>query len=1011
MQIKIADLKIGIQLKISFGIILLLIIMLGAVSWNQSDRLAQQTDDLYEHPLKVRRALGELEADILTLQLEYRNLLLAGDERVKQTAQVNTDLSRANAERNFEILSDRYLGPPSDVVEARTAFLKWVSLLDADSELAKSGKISEALSRLERPGDLVKERERMLAAVSRISAFAANKADQLHANSVELKRSLDRQLAFMVFGFLALALLVVTILINHIIKPIKQLTDVTRKFGEGKFETRSSYLHSNEYGALAKSFNSLAQTIQNEIIFKDRSAKLNSFMLKGLESNAFRLQVLKPLMKLTHSQVGAVYLLNEQKTHFEHLESIGMEVSEYKSYSANNFEGEFGMALASKKIEHIKNIPEDTHHLFSTVGGVLMPKEIITIPLVDKQEIIAMISLSSLQEYDTIALRLVTDMQGALAAWMNAMIASRKMIKMAENLKIQNVELETQKKELAAQSGELIEQNTELEMQKKQLAESNQLKSSFLSNMSHELRTPLNSVIALSGVLNRRLADKIGPDEFGYLNVIERNGKHLLLLINDILDLSRIEAGYEELKLNTFCPNELIQEIVDLIEPQAKQKNLRLSYVANENLPLIRTDYEKSRHILQNIVANAIKFTEKGEVTITSSADAHTLKIEVKDTGIGIEKEFIPKVFDEFRQADGSNARKYGGTGLGMAIAKKYAEFLGGNITVESELGKGSNFTLIIPLLPNKSELNEHLSDDNRNYDKKEVSGHVSLEKKETKTILIVEDSEAILVQLKDMLASEGYKWMVARNGNQALEQIATKVPDAMILDLMMPEVDGFEVLRIIREKEETIQLPVVILTAKYVTKEELAFLKHNNIHQVIQKGDINKTQFVNAVSRMLFPVGPDINHSAVVAEPKPASYDTSLHKNPNRIILVIEDNPDNMLTIKALLSGYGEIIEACDGTIGTEMALKYHPDLILMDIALPGINGIEALRAIRREKSLQSVPIIAVSASAMKGDREQFIASGFDNYISKPIENEIFIRVTSEYICAKSEDSKPSDF
>jgi CheY-like chemotaxis protein len=201
-----------------------------------------------------------------------------------------------------------------------------------------------------------------------------------------------------------------------------------------------------------------------------------------------------------------------------------------------------------------------------------------------------------------------------------------------------------------------------------------------------------------------------------------------------------------------------------------------------------------------------------------------------------------------------------------------------------------------------------------------------------------------------------------------------------MILDLMMPEVDGFEVLREIRSKEITDHLPVIILTAKYITKEELSFLKHNSIQQVIQKGDINKEQLLNAVARMMFPeaIEPD----------KPEAQTRRMPISGIPLVLVVEDNPDNMLTIKAE-----------DGRAGVEQAKKHQPHLILMDIALPGMNGIEAMNEIRNEPLLEPVPIVAVSASAMKGDREDFIALGFDGYVSKPIDSVLFERTLKEFL------------
>jgi len=986
---KLSDLKIGTQLKIGFGVIILLILTLGAISWQQSDRLAKTASDIFEHPLKVRRALSDLKIDVLSIRLEFLNILLSENEGNRLKALTNTTLNQADAEQNFDVLESQYLGPKADIQEAHQAFLQWITILEEFRDLVRSGKTNDELIRFNRAVDMAKANTKVVESIKTIDLYSYGKADELHNNSIQLKKSINLQLSLLIASILLLSLLVISMLIYNVHKPVTELIKVTRQFGKGRFSVRSSYTSLNEFGVLSNSFNHLAKTIEDQFKVKDLSARLNAIMLKCLESNSSLLQVLEPMIKLTGSHVGAIYLLNEQKTHFEHLESIGLEATAHRNFSALDFEGEFGTVLITKKIEHITKISEDTQLSFKAVSGALRPKEILTIPLIQNENVLAIISLSSLKAYDSPEIQLIKDIYGPLTTWMNAMIANRKIQKMGENLKQQNIELEAQKKELAAQSGELLEQNTELEMQKKQLHDSNQLKSSFLSNMSHELRTPLNSVIALCGVLNRRLVNKIGAEEYSYLGVIERNGKQLLELINDILDISRIEAGYEEVKISCFNVNILLRDVTDLIEPQARHKNINLRLVTDEKLPPLKSDYEKCRHILQNIVANAIKFTEKGEVTVGVNTDKQTVFIEVTDTGIGIDKEFITHIFDEFRQADSSNSRKYGGTGLGLSIAKKYVTMLGGQIEVESQLGKGSKFTVQLPLESNlTTQVTEHHFAPPV-HPPLQILTEISDRERAEKTILLVEDSEAIRIQMCDILISQGYMVEVAQNGSEALEQIANKMPDALILDLMMPEVDGFEVLRRIRDKEETSHLPVVILTAKYITKEDLTFLKHNNVHQLIQKGDINKSQLLEIVSKMLFP---EKTIPVPLAIPKDKKQVVDFPR-----ILVVEDNPDNMVTIKALLNGIAEILEATDGKQGLELALQHLPDLVLMDIALPDSNGNEVLQRMKMEKSLQHIPVIAVTASAMKGNREQFIADGFDDYIAKPIDHAVFEKIIKE--------------
>jgi signal transduction histidine kinase/CheY-like chemotaxis protein len=561
------------------------------------------------------------------------------------------------------------------------------------------------------------------------------------------------------------------------------------------------------------------------------------------------------------------------------------------------------------------------------------------------------------------------------------------MKEFTKQLAQQNSELEAQKSELSSQSAELTEQNTELELQKQQLNQAHQLKSTFLSNMSHELRTPLNSVIALSGVLNRKLKNQIPEDEYSYLEVIERNGKHLLALINDILDISRIEAGREEIEITKFSACQLVDDVAGMIKPQADQKNIRLLNATGDCEIRITSDADKCRHILQNLIGNAVKFTDEGQVRIVVSKIGTNINIVVSDTGIGISEANQIHIFDEFRQADGSTSRRFGGTGLGLAIAKKYANLLGGTITVKSSSGKGSEFTLSLPLqydLENKithTQTHHDFKLENKRIQAKFTSGGSG------KTILLVEDSEPAIVQLKDILGESGYQILVANNGAEALKIIQTTIPDAMILDLMMPGIDGFEVLETIRNAEPTAAIPVLVLTAKQITKDDLRFLKRNNVHQLIQKGDVNREDLLKAVAGMVV--------SPIEELPKPERKIQEFEGKP--IVLVVEDNADNMLTVRAILDESCILLEAVNGVESVAMAKKHRPNLILMDIALPEMDGIEAFKMIRNDPILQHIPVVALTASAMTTDRESILAYGFDAYIAKPIDEQILFKTINE--------------
>ncbi len=985
---RLKDVRIGTQLYLGLGVVLILVVLLSAMAWYQADRLWQETQGLYDHPLQVRRALGELRYDIQTMRLRMKDLLQAANERDRQTILQEIAAREVNANGQFAILSFRYLGPKKDIDQARFAYDQWKVIRSETLRLLEAGRVDEAAARLSLHGISGARVAEIQSNLSRISDYAVARGDKFY-QAAQAERAVLMTGMWSLLGFILLVTISISyLLLKGIRRPLAELTLTTAAYRKGELDARSSYDSANEFGILSGSFNQLADSVQTEFRCREAAARISEIMLAEEELRSFCRELLKAQLEHTDSQVGAIYLLTSKKTEFELFESIGLGDSGRGSFSATAFEGEFGAALATGKIQRIAEIPADTRFTFAAVSGSFVPREILTIPILSGKEAVAMISLASVRRYSDTAIRLLDDILNTMTARLNGVLAFRKVREFSGKLEHQNQELEEQKKELMVQADELSEQNIELELQKKQLDEANRLKSAFLSNMSHELRTPLNSVIALAGVLNRRLRDTVPPEEYSYLEVIERNGRQLLALINDILDLSRIEAGREEVSLSRFTVAELVNEVATMIEPQAREKNIELLNTVSGNLPEIRSDFSKCRHILQNIVGNAVKFTEQGRVDISATHFDDTILIAVSDTGIGIAAEELSVIFDEFRQADGSTSRRFGGTGLGLAIAKKYADMLEGDIAVESTPGRGSIFTLCLPITLDMSLSNECRPDVAVN------SAIQVLPPKKGTRILLVEDSEPAVIQITDILSEQGYLVSVARDGKEALARIEQFVPDAMILDLMMPEVDGFEVIQKVRSREMTSSLPVLILTAKHVTKEELQFLKGNGIHQLIQKGDVCKTELLATVARM----ASKGQAKAATAECTPAAR----IQDPKPVILVVEDNPDNMKTVRALLMDSCTVVEAGDGRSGVEQARTHLPDLILMDISLPVTDGFAALEEIRADETLCPIPVVALTARAMSGDREEILSRGFDGYLSKPIDAELFYQTIREALDGK---------
>ncbi|VAW26743.1 BarA sensory histidine kinase (= VarS = GacS), partial [hydrothermal vent metagenome] len=782
---KLKDLSIQIQIGTAFGFILLILVLFSVTTRKQNDTMWKQVNDFYNHHLAMRRAIGGIEADIISMNMGMKELFLVNDNKRIQNILQNIDIREIDAQKRFSILRQDYVGPSNLINKAYNDFIRWKVIRGNIIDFLRNGQKDEALKAMNRSENGENNVAKFMKEISDISTFFKNNAYSDYKQAVQKRKSSGTRMLIVLGASLILLLIILYWLIKSIRTPLKELTLTTRQFGDGNMEARSHYKSKNELGELSASFNRLAKTIQTQVTLKQKENDFNATLFGRDDLSTFSQALIEELLNFSGSQVAAFYLLNNEKSEFTLFESLGLSAKAKTRFSAKLKEGEFGKALSGKKIVHLRKIPDDTSFTFTTSGGNFKPKEIITIPIISLKETVAVISLASIYPYTEEALLLLHNILPSLTARIHGVLLFHQIMEQSKWLEKQNTELEIQGKELSAQSTELSRQNTELKMQKNQLDEANRLKSTFLSNMSHELRTPLNSVIALSSVLKRKLKTSIPEEEYSYIDVIERNGKQLLELINDVLDLSRIESGRVEIEQADVDIKVLINEMITLIDPQAREKKISLKSLIKDDLPTLRSDGNKIRHILQNIISNAVKFTEKGKVEVTAFEKDKYMHVRVSDTGIGIPSDQIASIFDEFRQIDSSTSRKYGGTGLGLSISIRYAHMLGGTIEVESTPGKGSTFTFILPLVPAETKAAENSPVIRRlsaSRGKKAVIENKAQAKE--KTILVVEDSDPAIIQLKDILHEAGFQVLVAHNGREALEQIAKTLPDAMILDL-----------------------------------------------------------------------------------------------------------------------------------------------------------------------------------------------------------------------------------
>jgi signal transduction histidine kinase/CheY-like chemotaxis protein len=652
-----------------------------------------------------------------------------------------------------------------------------------------------------------------------------------------------------------------------------------------------------------------------------------------------------------------------------------------------------------------------------------------------------------------------------------------------------NEELEVQKEELIAQGEELRVQQRELARKNAEVERANRLKSEFLANMSHELRTPLNSIIGFSDLLLEEARESLQPRQVQYLEDVLGSGRHLLNLINDILDLSKIEAGQLRLELESVEPGEAVAEAVALIQPAARRRRITLLEAVQTPRP-VRADRGNLRQILLNLLSNAVKFGPEGStVEVGVEASGPTVRFHVRDQGAGIDAALMPRLFAPFVQGESPLVKKHQGTGLGLAICKRLVDLHGGTIEVRCEPGQGTVFAFTLPtadevlaaepaegqaidaekpvvlLLEEDREaaraLRERLegegyrvAETKNGEDALELAARLrpaaivldpaadgrdglllldELKRRKTTRdipvvvssvpgaagflpkpveadrllgnvalatrsvagrparVLVVDDDPQARTLLRSLLEPSGYRVLLADGAKAGLALALEQRPELAIVDLVMPEMSGFELVAALGENPCTRDVPVLILTAADLGADDRIRLQRR-VRALARKGSVTRADLVAAVAR------------ATGSTPRAAPG----AECPT--ILVVDDHDLNRELARSLLERHGyRVLVAQDGDSGVKIARRERPGLVLMDLAMPGKDGYAAVRELKKGRETAGIPVVALTALAMRGDEQKAQAAGFDGYVTKPIDRKVLLDAVRRFVSPRASRKETS--
>jgi signal transduction histidine kinase/HAMP domain-containing protein/CheY-like chemotaxis protein len=843
-------------------------------------------------------------------------------------------------------------------------------------------------------------------------------------------------------------------LAGNLTRQVRAIAEVTSAVTSGDLTRSITVDAEGELADLKDNINSMVKSLrettsanEEQDWLKSNLARMSGLMQGHRDLATVAEQVMNELAPLVAAQYGAFFLAEE--TELQLISAYGYPADPQRPSRFKLGEALIGQAARSRRTIAMADVPTGYITISSGLGHTA-PTSLIVLPIVVEEQVLGVIELASVAAFTQVHRAFLDQLMETIGVNLNTIVAnartdellvesqrltaelqarSEELQNQQEELQRSNAELEEKARLLASQNQDIEAKNLEIEQARQELEDrahqlmlASKYKSEFLANMSHELRTPLNSLLILAQLLAQNHTRNLTPKQVEYAGIIHSAGSDLLQLINDILDLSKVEAGKMDINPEWVPLRRLLDYVEATFRPMTGQKSLDFRVTTAPGIPVeLLTDDSRLRQVLRNLLSNAVKFTETGSVELRieaavqaelpASVRSHgaAIALRVVDTGIGIADQQLEVIFEAFQQADGTTSRKYGGTGLGLSICREIAYLLGGAITAQSTLGQGSVFTLYLPVAPPGFAV--------RPVDALSGTGGTAISGPgrpalpavpQQRRLLVIEEQARGLLSLvaesvvgdlsdtHDLGNLDGtIEVVTAAGAEQASAMLAARPCHCIVMDLDMPHMTAFSLL-------ETLEgVPVLAYNNWRANPQQQARLQvladSKPIELLSSLDELRERIALHLTAAQPGDVLPLVKPESVNAATGRA-VDDSL---TGRTVLVIDDDARNLYALTSILEVHGlQVLHADNGRKGID-TLSAHPetDIVLMDVMMPEMDGYTATETIRAMPRHAELPIIAVTAKAMPGDQEKSLAAGATDYVTKPVDANYLIERIQHWI------------